>query len=264
MCVKNEFPIRTLFPKVETVRLEYVCERHGKVLCETISVDGNEPKAFCPICEREAEEERQRKIELEEAECEKKRFEADKRTKNIEKEYWSKSFDDFNILSDSQGKALEAVKRLVRQKGGKVILLGANGCGKTMLGSIAVDMLGGKIYSMYEISCMIRQCYSSLAKRTELEIVDELATIPMLVIDEIGRTKGSEAELNWLSYILDKRHVRGLPFMLLTNTHLKRSCKNKGCDKCFENFVNNDVLSRLRQDSEVVTIDAPDYRARKK
>ena len=100
------------------------------------------------------------------------------------------------------------------------------------------------------------------AVKTELEIVQELASIPMLVIDEMGRSKGSEAELNWLSYILDKRHTRNLPFMLLTNTHLSRDCPKKGCDFCFERYVNNDVLSRLRQNSQIITIKAPDYRAK--
>ena len=155
------------------------------------------------------------------------------------------------------------MEKLVAEKKGKIILLGSNGVGKTMLGSIAVKELGGKIYSMYEISTMIRQSYTMRAERTELEIVRELALIPLLVIDEMGRTKGSDAELNWLSYILDKRHTRELPFMLLSNTHLKRNCAKKGCERCFENYVNNDVLSRLRQDTDIITINAPDYRARK-
>ena len=152
---------------------------------------------------------------------------------------------------------------MIAKKSGKIILLGSNGVGKTFLGSMAIKALGGKILSMYEITTMIRHSYSVKAEKTELEIVQDLASIPMLVIDEMGRTKGSDAELNWLSYILDKRHTRDLPFMILTNTHLSRDCPKKGCDSCFERFVNNDVLSRLRQNSQIITIKAPDYRARK-
>ena len=51
--------------------------------------------------------------------------------------------------------------------------------------------------------------------------------------------------------------------MLLANTHLKRDCKVKGCKKCFENYLDNDILSRLRQNTEIITIIAPDYRAEK-
>ena len=130
----------------------------------------------------------------------------------------------------------------------------------------AAKALGGKVYTMYEISTMIRQAYSSLAKKTELEIVQELASVPMLFIDEMGRSKGSKAEQDWLSYILDKRHQRKLPFMLGTNSHLMRDCPHgkQHCEQCFENFLGNDILSRLGQDSEIVTMyDAPDYRRRK-
>ena len=55
--------------------------------------------------------------------------------------------------------------------------------------------------------------------------------------------------------------------MLSTNSHLMRDCPNgkKHCERCFENFLGNDILSRLGQDSEIVTMyDAPDYRRRKK
>lgn len=253
--------INFLNPNFELKKVAYPCKVHGLVQCDAMVVNDVMQNVVCPLCEAEKENEVIRERENQQAKI---KFEENKKQKNIEREYWNKNFDSFEVLSESQGKALEAVKKLVQEKHGKVILLGTNGCGKTMLGSIAVDMLGGKIYSMYEISCMIRQCYSSLAKRTELEIVDELASIPMLVIDEIGRTKGSDAELNWLSYILDKRHTRNLPFMLLTNTHLKKHCSKGGCERCFENFVDNDILSRLRQDSRVITVEAPDYRTRRK
>lgn len=248
------------FPEMTIERAEFQCAKHGKVLCECVII-GGEKKLFCPICEKEVEEEEQKQIAQKKAEQEQKDFEADKRAKNIEREYWGKGFDDYEVFSESQGKALEAVKRMVAERRGKVVLLGSNGCGKSMLGSIAVDKLGGKILSMYEITTMIRQSYTVKAERTELEIVTELAEIPMLVIDEVGRTKGSVAEMNWLSYILDKRHSRGLPFMLLTNTHLKKNCKCGGCERCFENFVDSDILSRLRQSRIITIVDAPDYRA---
>lgn len=251
------------FPAPKAKEIELECPKHGKVRTEAFRFGSGEFTATCPICEKEQAEKEAAEQRAKEAERERILFEKDKIAKNIEKEYWGKTFDDFKVFTDSQGEALRAVKNLVEQKHGKVLLLGNNGSGKTMLGSIAVDMLGGKILSMYEISTMIRQSYTVKATVTELEIVTELASIPMLVIDEMGRTKGSEAELNWLSFVLDKRHVRGLPFMLLSNDHLKKDCKKGGCDKCFESRVDNDVLSRLRQDSKIIKLyDAPDYRAR--
>lgn len=241
---------------VEEGKKEFTCEKHGKYISNYLVLqNGKIVNEGCPLCEKE---------ELEQEE-EAKREKQQERLKelNIEPEFYEKTFDDFVVKSESQQKALNAIKQLVAEKKGKVVLVGGNGTGKTMLASIAVKELGGKIYTMYEISTMIRQSYTIKATKSELEIVNELATIPLLVIDEIGRTKNSETEQNWLSYILDKRHCRNLPFILISNTHFRKFCKNGGCPMCFENFVDNDVLSRLHQNTKVVMIEAPDYRINK-
>lgn len=241
----------------------HVCPIHGEVPCDVAVLNGSPTSTYCPICGRE-EEKRQK--EEEERRREEKQREAlleSYKEMNVEREYWDKTIDDYKPMVPEQEKAKAAVKRLIERRRGKVILLGSNGSGKTLLGSCAVKALGGKIYTMYEISTMIRQAYSPLAKRSELEIVSELAEVPMLFIDELGRTKGSAAELNWLSFILDKRHQRDLPFGLGTNSHLMRDCPRgkEHCEQCFENFLGNDILSRLGQDSEIVTMyNAPDYR----
>lgn len=254
------------FKKIEFFSMKkvlHVCPKHGEIPCDVAVLNGSPTQSFCPICEREEEKRREAEAEQKAKEQALEALQAQYREMNIEKEYWNKTLDDYIPTVPSQEKAKAAVARLIEQKHGKVILLGTNGCGKTHLGSVAVKALSGKVLTMYEISCTIRQAYSPLAKRTELEIVEELATIPMLFIDEMGRTKGSSAELNWLSYILDKRHQRGLPFMLGTNSHLMNDCPHgkNHCEQCFENFLGNDILSRLGQDSEIVTMyDAPDYR----
>ena len=197
----------------------------------------------------------------EEAQREKKLHYDYLRNCNIEPEFFEYEFEDFVPKSPTQDKAKKAVQKMVEQKKGKVILLGPNGVGKTMLASIAAKKLGGKIFSMYEISTMIRQSYTVRAEKTELEIVNELASIPFLAIDELGRTKGSDSEQNWLSYILDKRHTRNLPFMLLSNGHLKKDCPEGGCPRCFQNFMDNDILSRLKQNSVFIVVSAEDIRS---
>jgi DNA replication protein DnaC len=257
--VQTEFKQTTGF--FETQRVVYQCPKHGEVVCNIMKVNGMAVPAYCPKCEEEREKDEQIKAQAEQLRRE--RYNSYKE-RNIEPEYWEKELKDFVPETPEQKKALEAVQALIAAKSGKVVLLGNNGVGKTFLGCMAVKALGGKILSMYEITTMIRQCYSSRAEMTELEFVEKLANLPLLVIDEMGRTKGSEAELMWLSYILDKRHTRNLPFMILSNTHLARDCPKKGCDSCFERFVNNDVLSRLRQNSKIITIKAPDYRAKQR
>lgn len=257
----NEFHWHEDAVKTEIEKRE--CNIHGKCDHTIYYFDDGYQEVECCECRKEIEAKQEEKRQAEiKKEFEKRRaahIEYCKRC-NIEPEFYDYDFDNYEPKTKSQEKALEYAMKLVQQKHGKLVLLGSNGVGKSMLASIVTKKLGGKMYSMYEISTMIRQSYTTKADRTELEIVNELASIPFLAIDELGRTKGSETEHNWLSYIIDKRHVRGLPFMLLSNGHFKKDCKENGCNKCFENFMDNDVLSRLRQDSAFVSIDAPDKR----
>jgi DNA replication protein DnaC len=153
---------------------------------------------------------------------------------------------------------------MVQDRAGKLVLLGSNGTGKTHLAVGIVRVLGGAIYSMYEITTRIRASYVSGAKENELQIVDELARIPMLAIDEIGRTKGSDAETNWLSYIVDKRHARGLPLMLISNKHTRKTCPDGGCQNCLENYISEDIMSRLAEDGYLVNMIGEDYRRKKR
>ena len=163
--------------------------------------------------------------------------------------------------TEQQKRALEAVYNLIKGQKKKVVLLGDTGLGKTMLGSLAVKYMGGKIYRMYDIATMIRQSYSYNAKKTELEIVEELSSLPLLVVDEIGKVGNSEAVRNWFSAIIDKRHTRKLPLILAGNLHFKSTCKHQGgCSECFENYFGNDVLSRLSQDTTIVVMKGKDNR----
>lgn len=249
-----------------TIKKTLVCDKHGPVECNIAIIAGKASEAFCPLCQAEYEIELNEKEEQERKEKNKRVFIEKMQEMNIEEEFYFSTLDSYVPQVQSQAAAKKAIKELIEQKHGKVILLGSNGGGKTHLGTCAVKALDGKVYSMYEISTMIRQAYSPLAKKSELEIVKELASIPMLFIDEMGRSKGSSAELNWLSYILDKRHQRHLPFVLASNTHLSSDCPHgkKGCEECFENFLGNDIISRLGQDSKIIKMyDAPDYRRKK-
>ncbi len=236
-----------------TEKREFECAVHGAFEADCLVFkSGRVFHDGCPECRRQAAESERKERDRLSSE----RYDI----LNIEPEFRGKTFSDFIPKTESQKKALDAVRRIVSERHGKVVLVGPNGVGKTLLASIAVDMLGGRLYSMYEISTMIRQSYTVKADRTELDIVRELAAVPFLFIDELGRTKGGESEQNWLSYILDKRHSRGLPFGLSGNVHFRKFCPDGGCPKCFESFFDNDILSRLYQDSAIIMVDGPDHR----
>lgn len=232
------------------------CPVHGLQTVPTLVLpDGgfNDNLLRCPLCEREEQDretaERNRLVlERRAAEC------------NVRKEFVGKTFADYSPVTDSQQKALDAVRRLTETKKGKVVLLGGNGVGKTHLCSAAVMTMGGRIFTMYEISAMIRATYTVRADRTELELMDWLAGLPLLVIDELGRSKGGDAETNWRSYLIDRRHADGLPVIFSGNGHLGRNCPFHGCRMCFESGFGSDIISRLHEDTEIIEVTGPDHR----
>lgn len=248
------------------------CNIHGPYDGLTQEVFGVTISTDCPICEAEAKARAYQEAE----EAAKKHRETmarldieRKRRMNLEPRYFNANLDDFVTETPEQKNAKKKIQALLEGSLRKILMTGTHGTGKTMLGSAAVLATNGKIMSMYEISVTIRASYTSLATRTELEIVDELASVPLLVIDEIGRTKGGDAETNWLSYIIDKRHARDLPLILISNNHLRRDCPENdangkpGCPKCLENYIGEDVTSRLSEGSALVRLNGEDWRRRR-
>lgn len=245
---------------------EYMnCPKHGLVLGVYRMRDG-EPffrgNNACPLCEKERmakEEEWERQEAEKRAEKERIRRYAEA---NIEPEFYEKTLDDYKPQTARQAEFVDSVRTLIERKSGKLIVLGGNGTGKSMLGAVAAKAMDGVIYTVFQLSLKIR----SLGKKdmSEWQFANSLIDAPLLVIDEVGRSKGSDFELNLLSYILDKRHTRNRPFVILSNAHFSRECPHgsRGCERCFERYFDNDLLSRFRQDGKFIELekDAPDWR----
>jgi DNA replication protein DnaC len=236
------------------------CPKHGEYEAQEKTIRGITVSAMCPVCEKEEAE----AAEKERREIEAGILRASYKAANIEPMYYGATLEQIDILTPEHEKAVMYAREMIATKKGKLVLLGANGTGKTHIATVIVYALHGSIYSMYEITTRIRASYVAGAKENELEIVNQLASLPMLAIDEIGRTKGSEAETNWLSYIVDKRHVRGLPTVLISNKHVRKLCPSGGCEKCLENYISEDIMSRLAEDGRLVTFKDGDYRRKKR
>ena len=188
----------------------------------------------------------------------------------VKADYETATLGTYEAKTESQKAALNACKLLKDGDIKKLILLGSNGVGKTHLASALVKLMNGKIITAYEMFALYRSCFSG--QNSEIELLHKFSNYPLLVIDEFGRTKGSEAEENFLSAILDARHSDGLPTMILSNLIRKRdclhyqnnkeACKTRNCKGCLEMWLTSDLISRLRENTEVVVIEGEDYRRR--
>jgi DNA replication protein DnaC len=232
------------------------CEKHGDYEASQVETMGTVIESSCPTCyaEHEAEEAKQ------ESEAEDARAIARAKAMNIRPEFYRASFDNF-IPSVDNAATVEYTKQLVKGELLTLVFAGSCGTGKTHLACAALNAKRmGRIMTMYEISATIRASFAPRSTRTELEIVDELAEVPLLVIDEIGRTKGSDSEANWLSYILDKRRSSFLGSILISNNHFSSDCPKRGCPDCVENYFGADVISRISQKGLMVRFSGEDYR----
>lgn len=212
------------------------------------------------------------KFEKKEKAIEKKREEKRKQEwlerVGVKKNYFDVTLENYKPQNGSQEEALSKAYEVLNGKLKKLVLLGSNGVGKTHLAVALVKRMNGRIISAYEMFAIYRSCFSGAA--SEIDILHRFSNYPLLVIDEFGRTKGSEAEDNFLSVVIDNRHSSGLPTIILSNLIRKRDCvmfdaTQSHCEKCtrrncIESKLTPDVISRLRDKSSVIYMTGEDYR----
>jgi DNA replication protein DnaC len=230
-----------------------LCEKHGEYKAEEKFFNGIMVQSICPKCLSEKlkyEEKQQQELK---AKIKKEKLIA----RGIEPEFFNATLENYIAENQSEEKALQAAKDLRDGKIKKLLLLGANGTGKTHLASALAKILHGKIITMFEFSSLLRGGYSK--KMTEIETIEkELLIYDFVVFDEFGLSKCSEMEINSFAYFVDKSHTRGKRFMLTSN--LERAATNQ--NNAIENYLPNAVISRFTQDSRIVEVKGRDRRRR--
>ena len=234
-----------------------ICKIHGPYEAEEVRIFSSVFKSKCPVCveiqenrERELEDAMKKKAELEALE-----------NRGIEPEYLNATLENFIAENASEQEALEACKSLDTGAIRKVVLLGSNGVGKTHLASALALKHHGIVITMFKLSDRVRRGFKD--GLTECDVLDKILKYPFIAIDEIGRTKGSDAEKNWLSYLVDKAHTRNIRLLLISNRHSARFLPDERKGEAFEYYIDNDVISRLHALSRVVEINGRDRRNKK-
>lgn len=248
-------PLRSFFglnPKkaLKKITTWQKCPEHGSYQATEIWL-GDELKSrdMCPVCAREqekrevAELEEKRKEEIRQRQIDRREF------ARIPLEYREKGFDDFVCTTASQAKALDLSKRFVRgwekaKAGGYgLFFIGNCGTGKTHLACAILQALIDRYedfspyyYRTSEVFSAVRRTYIANAKFTEEDVIKRFCSMDLLVLDEIGVQKGSEAERRTLFAILDTRMGNKKPTILLTN--LKR--------KELEEVIGERLYDRIR------------------
>ena len=228
---KNLKAVNTILGKLEIRQVKTMCPLHGEYLANQVWLSGQiKEVSECPECfklkeaRRAIDEEKARK---EEAERNRKQRIVETR---MPLEYQTKDFSTFIQETDSQKAAFKLARRFVKgwekaKAGGYGLLfLGSCGTGKTHLAcAIMIELLKEyafsypRYYKASEIFSAVRSTYQARASTNEEETLKFFSSIQLLVIDEVGVQKGSEAEKRILFSILDNRVTSNKPSILLSN-----------------------------------------------
>jgi DNA replication protein DnaC len=256
--------IGSLLDREELPEQEYDCPKHGKYKGIPVRLGflNHIIDPPCPKCQEEEDAENVLAVQKrKEEEAERRRVQG-LVALNIGERNWGCTFENFDAYTDELKRHLSICREFANNpRGRKLVMLGNNGTGKNHLASSILKMTGGILYTIMEIEILLHQSYSGDTQ--EYKVIKELCDVEMLAIDEIGRTKGGDWELNWLSHVIDQRHKNLMPFVLMSNNHLKENCpEGGGCAKCIEGRLGNDILSRIREDGAVLSFTGEDYRYR--
>lgn len=177
------------------------------------------------------------------------------------------TLDQYVPRDDMQSAALDQVRQYVqnfssmRKSGTGLLLSGPNGTGKTHLAlACAAELrMSGVSGVLYRTAAeILREMRSAWDQRiSETTVMHAYTTLPLLIIDDIGKQFQSPRAQHWMFEIFDGRYSRRLPTILTTN--LAPSALADGIST--NEDLSSAVVSRLKETMICVPVTGSDYRA---
>lgn len=183
----------------------------------------------------------------------------------------SYKFDNFE-LNTSNKKVFNNLKNYseklvngIEKKG--LILVGNNGVGKTHLAcSIANKLIENGIPVIYgtliNLLAELRNSYDTDNDISEMEIIKLYENVALLIIDDLGKEKPSEWELEKLFTIINSRYENNLPVIITTNYNQNSLVERLSLNGEIETAKS--IISRLYEMCYLVKIEDIDHRIKKK
>ena len=142
-------------------------------------------------------------------------------SKMMDIKYIDAKLPDFTVLPENKITYDKIIDWLDNYKQGKwLVLKGPQGCGKTLMKNIIIR----ELYTRYQIRSYATTHYGlftdyldSIQNGTNKALLTKLGNKKMLIIDEIGRRKQTEAFGNFLFEVIDRIYLNEGSALLITN-----------------------------------------------
>lgn len=239
---------------IPTITKKVTCDKHGEYEATGKQWGGHEFLSPCPICLQEYKD-REKKQEQERQEAERiDRLESC----GIRKRFYDATFDTYIADTKEKKNALEVCQDFIAREdeifktGECLFLIGKPGTGKNHLAVSIVreSKRDAKIVKASEMIRSIRESYRRESHVTEQCLIEDYATIPLLVINEVGVQFGTDAEKNLLFEVLDLRYENMLPTVFISNLSIQG----------IRDFVGGRVIDRMLENGKVVEFTWESYR----
>lgn len=238
-----------------------VCAEHGEYTSTGLRYLGiHEIWTECPDC-KEARLAAERQAEAQEqVERTKAHLEAMLGQAAIPARFIGRTLDNFHAATAEQRKALQVVRDFVQnyehyaKHGNSLIFAGLPGTGKSHLATAALQALMPAHLGLYTTAMSIiravRGTWRKDSDRSEQQVLNIFAEVPLLVLDEIGVQYGTDGEQTILFDVIDRRYREMRPSIFLTN-------QNK---RGLEEFIGPRAFDRLREMALWVPFTWPSHR----
>lgn len=220
----------------------------------------------CELDKQKEEEERKIRYEKQ------RRIERLKQRSLIDDRYRNKRFTDVEMTSNSFITAYNRCKKYceiageVFEKGYGIYLWGNSGTGKTLLTSCMANELMEKEYTVlftnfFEILKAIRGTYSNSSNETDDSIINNIAEVDFLFIDDLGteslsKNAGDNFTQDKIFEIINKRYNKKKPTIFSSNYPIKSLTGDR-------NFMGKTVDRIYEMSSAIIKIEGESYRVKK-
>ena len=171
----------------------------------------------------------------------------------IPAEYQGKTFADYEVDADN-AYAVEIAWGLIDRPKNGAYFFGNVGTGKTLLTAIMAQEIvrrGRQVIfaTVPNISKQIRSTFGGNSKNTEVEILEQLETVPTLILDDIGIEKPTRFVCSTLCNLFNERYNARLQTIMTSNYTLKQLeyIFNHPADSKEETFDGSRIYDRCKQ-----------------